>query len=142
MLKQLKRKSINLIDSNISIHIKSNIMHKPNLLFYTFVLLSVCLFSCSRSLVESGKASYYADKFDGRKTASGAVFSQHKLTAAHKTLPFGTKVKVTNLSNGKTVKVRINDRGPFVEGRIIDLSKKAAQKISLTTAGVAEVEIK
>jgi len=98
--------------------------------------------SCSRSVIESGKASYYADKFDGRKTASGAVFSQRKLTAAHKTLPFGTKVKVTNLANGKTVKVKINDRGPFAAGRIIDLSKKAAQKIALVTAGVAEVEIK
>jgi rare lipoprotein A len=118
----------------------SNLMITRNLLL-CIVVLSL-LSSCSRSLYESGKASYYADKFDGHKTASGAVFNQHKLTAAHKTLPFGTKVKVTNLSNGKTVKVRINDRGPFVEGRIIDLSKKAAQKIALTTAGVAEVEIK
>ena len=74
--------------------------------------------------------------------ANGKKFSQHKLTAAHKTLPFGTKVKVINLSNHQKVKVRITDRGPFVEGRIIDLSKKAAQKIALTTAGVAEVEIK
>jgi len=112
------------------------------LFLYLIILFSAGLFSCSRSVFENGKASYYADKFDGHKTASGATFSQRKLTAAHKTLPFGTKVKVTNLSNGKTVRVRINDRGPFKEGRIIDLSKKAAKKIALVTAGVAEVEIK
>ncbi|CAN5627983.1 hypothetical protein BH10BAC2_BH10BAC2_13640 [soil metagenome] len=111
-----------------------------NLLLCIVVISS--LTSCSRSLYESGKASYYADKFDGRKTASGTTFNQSKLTAAHKTLPFGTKVRVTNLANGKTVKVTINDRGPFVEGRIIDLSKKAAKKIALFTAGVTEVEIK
>ena len=115
-------------------------MRKPFL--YLIILFSIGFFSCSRAVYENGKASYYADKFDGHKTASGATFSQRKLTAAHKTLPFGTKVKVTNLSNGKTVKVRINDRGPFKEGRIIDLSKKAAKKIALTTTGVTEVEIK
>ena len=93
-------------------------------------------------MMESGKASYYADKFDGRKTANGEIFDQSKITAAHKTLPFGTSVTVKNLSNGKTVKVRINDRGPFVAGRIIDLSKKAAKKIDLINAGVAKVEIR
>lgn len=98
--------------------------------------------ACSRKITESGKASYYADKFNGRKTANGEVFRQSKLTAAHKTLPFGTKVKVVNLTNGRTVKVRINDRGPFVAGRIIDLSKKAAKKIGLTQSGVANVEIR
>ena len=92
--------------------------------------------------MESGKASYYADKFDCRKTANGEIFDQSKITAAHKTLPFGTSVTVKNLSNGKTVKVRINDRGPFVAGRIIDLSKKAAKKIDLINAGVANVEIR
>jgi rare lipoprotein A len=90
---------------------------------------------------ESGKASYYADKFKGRKTANGQVFRQNKRTAAHKTLPFGTKVKVKNLSNGRTVKVRINDRGPFVQGRIIDLSKKAAKRLYMVKAGVTEVKI-
>ena len=92
--------------------------------------------------MESGKASYYADKFEGRKTANGEIFDQSKITAAHKTLPFGTSVTVKNLSNGKTVKVRINDRGPFVSGRIIDLSKKAAKKIDLVNVGVANVEIR
>lgn len=79
---------------------------------------------------KSVHASYYADKFHGRRTASGKLFDMNKLTAAHKTLPFGTMVKVTNESNGKSVVVEINDRGPFVRGREIDLSKKAFLTIS------------
>ncbi|SFN23206.1 rare lipoprotein A [Paenimyroides ummariense] len=74
---------------------------------------------------EETKASYYHDKFNGRKTASGDVFSNKKYTAAHKTLPFGTKVRVTNLTNDEEVIVEINDRGPFAKGRQLDLSKKA-----------------
>jgi rare lipoprotein A len=105
-----------------------------------FLFLSFLLLAC-RTTTESGKASYYADKYDGRTTSNGETFRQRKLTAAHKTLPFGTKVKVTNLSNGKSVKVRINDRGPFIAGRIIDLSKKAAKRIDLVQQGVAEVKI-
>ncbi len=106
--------------------------------------VTVLLFtaSCSRKITQAGKASYYADKFQGRKTASGETFRQNRMTAAHQTLPFGTKVKVTNLSNGKTVKVRVNDRGPFVAGRIIDLSRKAARKLGMTQAGVANVKIR
>ena len=107
----------------------------------SFLICLLCLSSCNKRLTEGGKASYYADKLDGRRTANGEVFRQRKLTAAHKTLPFGTKVKVKNLTNGKTVKVRINDRGPFVAGRIIDLSKKAAKKIDLVNAGVANVRL-
>lgn len=106
-----------------------------------FAMLMV-LTSCSHKIVESGKASYYADKFEGRKTSNGEIFKQRKKTAAHRTLPFGTKVTVTNLTNGRTVKVRINDRGPFVKGRMIDLSKKAAKKIDMVNAGVVNVEIK
>lgn len=106
-----------------------------------FVLL-LLLQSCSPKISEKGKASFYADFFQGRKTSNGEVFKQRKRTAAHKTLPFGTKVKVKNLKNGKTVKVRINDRGPFVEGRIIDLSKKAAKKLGMVNDGVVQVEIK
>lgn len=87
-------------------------------------------------------ASYYGDGYHGRKTANGETFNKRKLTAAHKTLPFGTVVKVKNLSNGQTIKVRINDRGPFVKGRIIDLSEKAAQKIDMKQQGVAEVQLK
>jgi len=105
--------------------------------------LSVVLFaSCSRKVTQSGKASYYADSFSGKKTASGERFRQGKRTAAHPTLPFGTKVWVTNIKNGKTVKVRINDRGPFVKGRIIDLSKKAARKLGMLQDGVGEVRIR
>ncbi len=107
-----------------------------------FLVLAMLLRSCSRKIVETGKASFYADKFAGRKTASGAVFKQSKLTAAHKTLPFGTRVKVKNQTNGKTVKVVINDRGPFVQGRIIDLSKKAAKRLDMVNAGVTPVTIK
>ncbi len=97
--------------------------------------------SCARKVTESGKASYYADKFQGRRTANGEVFRQQRMTAAHRTLQFGTKVKVKNLDNGRTIKVRINDRGPFVAGRIIDLSRKAARKLGMTQAGVANVQI-
>jgi len=91
---------------------------------------------------ESGVASYYAHKYHGRMTASGERFDMNALTAAHKTLPFGTKVKVTNLENGKSVTVRITDRGPFVKGRVIDLSLAAAKKIDMVKAGVAQVEIR
>ncbi|CAM4452625.1 septal ring lytic transglycosylase RlpA family protein [Flavobacterium terrigena] len=77
-----------------------------------------------------GVASYYHDKFNGKKTASGERFSNKEYTAAHKNLPFGTKVRVTNLENGKSVIVAINDRGPFSKGREIDLSKKAFMEIS------------
>lgn len=90
---------------------------------------------------QSGVASYYANKFEGRQTASGEIFRQDSLTAAHKHLPFGTKVRVLNLKNNKTVTVRINDRGPFVKGRIIDLSRAAAEKIDLIQAGIAKVLI-
>ncbi len=103
--------------------------------------LLLVLFSCSRKISETGKASYYADSFIGRKTASGAIFRQNKRTAAHPSLPFGTTVKVTNLKNGRHVKVRINDRGPFVQGRIIDLSKKPARKIGMLNDGVVPVKL-
>src|SRR5690606_30787888 len=96
-----------------------------------FALALTAFSSCAPKISQSGKASYYAAKYNGRRTASGEKFRNSKLTAAHKSLPFGTKVKVTNLRNGKSVKVRINDRGPFVPGRIIDLSKKAARRIDM-----------
>lgn len=102
----------------------------------------LCFTACSKKITETGKASYYADKFEGRKTASGEIFRQGGLTAAHRTLPFGTKVTVVNVSNGRSVKVRINDRGPFAEGRVIDVSKKAARKLGMVTTGVAPVEVK
>lgn len=109
--------------------------------FLYFFLLIIFFSSCAPKLTQTGKASYYASKYNGRRTASGEKFRNSKLTAAHKTLPFGTKVKVTNLKNGKTVKVRINDRGPFIPGRIIDLSKKAARRIDMIEEGVGSVKI-
>src|SRR6056297_561279 len=90
---------------------------------------------------ETGYASWYGGKFQGRQTASGEIFDTNKLTAAHKSLSFGTVVEVTNLDNGKSIEVRINDRGPFVEGRIIDLSRAAATKIGMMSTGIAPVKV-
>ncbi len=90
-----------------------------------------------------GKAVFYGDKWHGRKTASGERFSQHKMTAAHRSLPLGTRVRVTNLSNGKSVVVRINDRGPFGRdrSRIIDLSKAAARQLDFIDSGWTRVKV-
>jgi len=114
-------------------------MEIRHLVFAAAVVLS--LSSCARKITETGKGSYYADKFEGRPTASGEKFDQGKMTAAHRTLPFGTKVKVTNVANGRSVTVTVNDRGPFAAGRIIDVSKKAANKLGMVNAGVANVKI-
>jgi rare lipoprotein A len=85
-------------------------------------------------------ASYYHDKFNGKKTASGEVFNNSKLTAAHRTLPFGTEIKVTNLNNGEEVIVTINDRGPFHSSRALDMSKAAFDEIGGTQKGIIPVE--
>lgn len=90
---------------------------------------------------ESGIASYYADKHHGQLTANGETFDMNALTAAHKTLPFGTKLKVTSLANNRSVMVRVNDRGPFVKGRIIDLSLGAAKELQMVQSGLAEVKL-
>ncbi|HEY0298833.1 MAG TPA: septal ring lytic transglycosylase RlpA family protein [Arachidicoccus sp.] len=109
-------------------------------LFYIlFAGITVLCFSCSHYISETGKASYYTE---GKRTANGEKFRKRKLTAASKTLPFGTRVKVINQQNGKSVKVRINDRGPFVQGRIIDLSWLAAKRIDMLDAGVVAVKLK
>lgn len=97
--------------------------------------------SVSAGKVYRGNASYYGDDFHGRPTANGETFDMHGLTAAHKTLPINTWVEVKNLANGRTVIVRVNDRGPFVDGRIIDLSYGAAQELHMVETGVQEVEI-
>lgn len=91
--------------------------------------------------VQTGKASYYADRFEGKPTASGEKYRHNKLTAAHKTLPFGTRVRVTNLANNNSVEVVINDRGPYVEDRIIDVSKSAAEKLGFIVQGLADVKV-
>ena len=90
---------------------------------------------------QTGMASYYGGSWHGKKTANGEIFNENSLTAAHKTLPFGTKVKVTNLDNGKSVVVRINNRGPYSKGRVIDLSKAAFSKIASTSKGVTRVKL-
>ncbi len=91
--------------------------------------------------IARGVASWYGEPFHGRRTASGEVFNMNEFTAAHKTLPFGTRVRVRNLATGREVVVRINDRGPHVGGRIIDLSRAAAASIGLVSAGVARVAL-
>ncbi|WP_251834828.1 septal ring lytic transglycosylase RlpA family protein [Serpens gallinarum] len=88
-----------------------------------------------------GKASWYGKRFHGKKTASGEPFNQHALTAAHRSLPFGTLVRVTNLANKRSVVVRINDRGPYVGSRVIDVSRKAAEKLGMLDRGVAPVRL-
>lgn len=91
--------------------------------------------------VMAGPASWYGPGFHGRKTANGERFNMNELTAAHRSLPFGTKVRVTNQKNGKSVVVRINDRGPYAGGRVIDLSRSAAQALSMVGSGVAPVKM-
>jgi rare lipoprotein A len=90
---------------------------------------------------DKGTASWYGKKFHGRRTANGERFDMYALTAAHRTLPFGSIVQVTDLENGGSVKVRINDRGPFTGGRIIDLSYAAAKKLRMVDRGVAQVKV-
>ena len=91
--------------------------------------------------VETGKASFYADKHQSKKTASGELYDYKLNTAAHRTLPFGTTVRVTNMENGKSVVVKINDRGPFVKNRILDLSQSAFGSIAGASSGIIEVKI-
>lgn len=122
----------------------------PRALAVSAVVLAVVLLAgCASSRGSSGRggttagvASYYAHKYHGRTTASGERFDMRAMTAAHRTLPFGTRVRVTNRENGKSVIVRINDRGPFVKGRLIDLSLAAAKKLDMVDAGLAQVELR
>lgn len=94
-----------------------------------------------KHLVEIGQASWYGTKFHGQRTASGEPYSMDELTAAHPSLPFNTTVKITNLENGYTAWVRINDRGPFVKGRIIDVSRAAARQLGFELKGIARVKL-
>lgn len=113
-----------------------------------FILLWIyAFFSCETknepayNFTQKGKASYYARFFQGRQTANGELFHVDSLTAAHRHLPLGTEVMVTNLRNGKSVQVRINDRGPYAKGRILDLSPSAADSLGFKKQGVVNVEI-
>lgn len=116
-------------------------------LYKSFIFIfALCVLSAqglaAATLYKTGvTASYYADKFHGRKTSSGEIFNMYAYTAAHKTLPFGTMLRVTNLANGNSVNVKVNDRGPFVEGRELDLSKAAAVKLDMVKTGTAKVKI-
>ena len=100
-----------------------------------------CPLPSGKGFVQKGKASWYGSEFHRRRAASGERFNMHAMTAAHKSLPMGTYVKVTRVRNGRSVTVRINDRGPFLSGRIIDLSHKAAKELGIIKKGVASVRI-
>jgi rare lipoprotein A len=110
------------------------------LIVIPLLFISIGLFA-QTGFVQEGKASFYADKFEGRVTASGERYSHQKATCAHLSLPFGSLVKVTNLSNNMSMVLRVNDRGPFVPNRIIDLSRSAAEKLGLLTDGLADVRV-
>jgi len=112
-----------------------------------FFVMTFLLFSCARiyyppsEIIQTGVASWYGPNFHGKTTSNKEIYDMHDLTAAHKSLPFGTYVMVTNLNNGKSVTVRINDRGPFVKGRIIDLSYAAAKAVDMIGTGTAPVRL-
>ena len=111
------------------------------ILVYGFVL-AACSEKPEEPYTQKGEASYYAKFFTGETTASGDIYQQDALTAAHMHLPLGTVVMVTNLENTKSVEVTINDRGPYIEGRIIDLSRAAATELGIIEDGVVMVELK
>ncbi len=107
-----------------------------------YLLFSCCLTGQAQThFVEYGMASYYSDEFHGKKTASGEIYNKWEFTCAHRTLPFGTKLKVINLENKKSVIVKVNDRGPHIRNRIVDLSYVAARDIDMITKGIVKVKI-
>ena len=134
--------------SNGREQLAANKVSRAILLCIPVLLLLMVLAGCGhvlkpgmprRGRPQTGIASWYGSKYHGRTCANGEKFDMYKLTAAHKSLPFGTRVRVTNLENNKSVVVRINDRGPFVRGRIIDLSYAAAKKIGMLKSGIVKV---
>ena len=108
---------------------------------FTFTIQTDEILIVKNGYKQFGIASYYHDRFNGKVTANGERYDKNKLTCAHRFLPFGSMVEVKNLQNGKKVKVRINDRGAFIEGRIIDLSKKAGKAIGILKQGITEVSV-
>ncbi|WP_299706620.1 septal ring lytic transglycosylase RlpA family protein [uncultured Pontibacter sp.] len=110
-------------------------------IIFLFIGVSQPTFAQSNDKTQIGSASWYGSKYHGRKTSSGERYNKNDMTAAHKTLPFGTMVKVTNPANDKSVVLRINDRGPFVGNRIIDVSEAAARKLDIHARGVAKVKV-
>jgi rare lipoprotein A len=112
--------------------------------FFTKVFLFLCLVSTTcwaQKKATFGIATYYSDKFQGKRTANGEHYNKNELTAAHPSLPFNTRIKVTNINTKKSVVVRINDRGPHIKGRALDMSRAAAAKIGLISKGKAKVKI-
>lgn len=108
---------------------------------FSFPLFQNSFSTASAQTVLTGKASFYATKFGGRRTANGEKLHHDSMTCAHRTFPFGTRLRVKNPANGREVIVRVNDRGPFVRGRIVDLSRAAARKLGIIAQGIAMVEI-
>lgn len=108
---------------------------------YFFFILTALFPAISFAQSTQGKASFYGERFHGRKMANGNLYHSDSLFCAHRTLPFGTKLRVKNLKNGKEVIVTVQDRGPYVRGRVIDLSKIAARKLGMVSQGIAMVEI-
>ncbi|MEK6584447.1 MAG: septal ring lytic transglycosylase RlpA family protein, partial [Nitrospirota bacterium] len=122
-------------------------MTKWGFIFIVALVVSSCAFPSHRSpyaagYVERGVASWYGEDFHGKPTSSGEIYNMYDLTAAHKLMPLGTVAKITHLDNGRSVVVKINDRGPFIDGRVIDLSYSAASEIGMVEEGVSKVEIK
>lgn len=103
--------------------------------------LSAPLMAAQPGQVLTGVASYYHDSLHGNRTASGKVYNKNKLSAAHKSLPFGTQVRVTDPKSGRSIELEVNDRGPFVKGRIIDLSRRAAKELGIINKGIAKVKV-
>ena len=149
MLKNFKRKVSLYSEKTNENRVNTKIMHAYfwlvsfSRLAISLLLLGLAACGGSKSaFTQTGQGSYYADKFAGRPTASGKPYRPGKLTAAHNTLPFGTHIRVTNTRTGRSVKVVVNDRGPHVKGRIVDVSKRAARKLGLVDAGVAPVTLR
>jgi rare lipoprotein A len=105
------------------------------------VFLSTPTFAAQPGLVQTGIASYYHDSLHGNRTASGQIYDKNKMSAAHKTLPLGSRVRVTDRRTGKSIVVQVNDRGPFVKGRVIDLSRRAAKELGIIQRGITPVKV-
>ena len=133
MAKEAKASKAKVVHTTVKVS-KSSVSGQVNKVSYSPV-------SAKAKFASAGVASYYGPGFHGRRTANGERFDMHAMTAAHRTLPFGTLAKVTNLSNGKSTVVRVNDRGPYVGNRVIDLSVAAAKQIGSTHSGVAQVSL-
>lgn len=128
----------------MALRIPESILAKGLLLLTTLFLLSGCATTHRHfgKSTETGLASWYGNEYAGHSTASGEIFDPQGMTAAHRTHPFNSWVRVTNLENGKEVDVRINDRGPFIKGRVIDVSYGAAKKLEMVQKGLVQVRVK